>query len=209
MGLLTKQSLVTGELWEGGAAIKWDLKWIGVESFEFDLWSQIQLPTDTQSNKCKFSVELRPGYHVSDILGIQYSFNGSGEEICIDLLLFIDRHFCRGRQYKNPSTQVWTAAHLAYLGQSIIWIKNLAWITMDEYFESSGENVCDSFLSLNVTRFIKTMSHAGNPAIDYKMCLGRVLVHMWQQSCFPVSTLKAYVGVENVGEGTWSNVLVS
>lgn len=49
---------------------------------------------------------------------------------------------------------------------------------MDEYFEGSGENVYDSFLSLNVPTFTKTMSHAGNLVIGYKMGLGWVLVHM-------------------------------
>lgn len=154
--------------------MNWDLNWDEVESFEFDLWSQIQLPTDTQSNKCKFNVELRPGYQVSDILGIQYNFNGGMEEFCIDLLLFINKIFCRGRQCKNPSRQVRTIIHLAYLVRvSFKLKKKLAWVSILKV-----KNVHDSFLSLNVTRFMKTMSHAGNPAIDYKMGLGWVLVHM-------------------------------
>lgn len=103
-----------GSCYQVGSEQKWNRK------FELDLCSQIQLPTDTQSHKCKFIVDLKPGYHVSDILGIQYSFIGGGEEICIDLILFTNTHFCRGRQYKDPSRQVRIAVHLAYLGQSIL-----------------------------------------------------------------------------------------
>lgn len=48
----------------------------------------------------------------------------------MDLLPFTNRLFCRVRQYKNTCRQVGTVIHVAYLGQSILEIKNVAWMSI-------------------------------------------------------------------------------
>lgn len=164
VGLMTKPPMITGEPWEGGCCFTWDLNWDGGGGFEFDLWNPIQLPADIRSNK-KFNDKLRPGCHTSDTLEIQYSLNGGREAICLDLLPFTNRCFCRGRQYKNSSRQVRTAVHLAYLAQCILWIKSLAGMSILEVAVRTSMTLVGVSTS-QVHRH--PVSHAGNPALDFK-----------------------------------------
>lgn len=90
----------------------------------------------SRATQGQIQCKLRPRCCISDTLGIQFSFNGVGEEICVDLLLLIfvpvgmfcreasKRCFCRVRQYTSNSRQVRTAVHGTYLHQCILRTKN-------------------------------------------------------------------------------------
>lgn len=80
---------------------------------------------------------------------------------------------------------------------------------MDEYFEGSDKNVYDSpeFQCHKVHK-----NHVTCREPSHRLQNGSRVgtsAYVTTELFSSISTLKAYVGMENVGEGTWSNVLVS
>ena len=119
--------------------------------------------------------------HVAGTVEMQDNSRGDAEEFGVDLLLFTNRCVCRVRQDRFGQQ----AVHLAYLGQSIPWMKHLTWT-----------NILGALMVVRVSRTLVWVpmsqahwhpaSYAGNPARHYKTSLGWVPVPVWQASCLPL-----------------------
>lgn len=179
-----------------------ELRWSG-KFWVWPLESDSAASRHPEQGRIECNDTLRPGWCISDSLEIQYNFNGDREKICVDLLLFINRHFCRVRHYKNTFRHVGTAVHLAYWSQN----KNFG---MEEHFGDSGGGgeMSMTFAWLSTSQVHRhPASHSGNCALAYKMGLEWAQMHIWYQLFSSTSKLKAYFGVKNVGEDIGSSVL--